>query len=243
MDKFFRLLPICLVVAIAVAWFFPLAALGVRFGLWTFGTAFILIGGAAISGAILLALSGVAMLLAIHRKHDKAKHRAALIALVILIPLSFVFYFGVKAGQVPLIHDISTDLQNPPMFQVLLTQRPADANPLNYTPEIAAVQAKAYPGVQPLLLDAPLPDVVTRAGGVATSLGWEVVSIEPQRGLLEATATSFWFGFVDDIVVRVTAVDGKSRVDVRSVSRVGVSDVGKNAERIEAFLKQMADGN
>ena len=242
MDKFFRVLPIFLVLSIVVAWFFPLAALGTRFGWWEFRTAFALLGGAAMTGAVLLAVSGVGVLLAIARKNDKAKHRAALTALVTLVPLSFVIYFGVKAGQVPAIHDISTDQQNPPAFDALLSQRPESANPLDYTAEIAALQAKAYPEVQPLLLDAPLADVVSRARAVAKSLDWEVVNVDPQKGLVEATDTSFWFGFVDDVVVRVTAVDGKSRVDVRSVSRVGRGDIGKNAQRIETFLQQMEEG-
>lgn len=241
MEKFFRLLPILLVLAVGVAWVFPVAALGTKFGLWHFRTAFALIGGAALSGAILLALSGVAILMAIARKHDKAKHRAGLIAVIVLVPLGFVFYFGVKAGQVPEIHDISTDQLDPPQFQALLQERPADANPLNYTSEIAAVQAKAYPAVQPLLLTTPVADTLDKAAEVASDLGWEVRNTDPVAGLLEATETSFWFGFVDDIVVRVKPADGKTRVDVRSVSRVGRSDIGMNARRIEAFLKKMSE--
>lgn len=240
MEKFFKLLPVLLVLAVAVAWLFPLAALGTRFGWWQFQTAFALLGGAALSAAILLALSGVGILLAIARNNDKAKHRAALIAAVVLLPLGVVFYFGVKAGQVPQIHDISTDQQNPPAFNALLAQRPASANPLNYTPEIAALQAKAYPQVQPLFLAAPLGDVVSRVAQVAETLGWQVVSVDAANGIVEATDTSFWFGFVDDVAVRLTLVDGKTRVDVRSVSRVGRSDIGKNAQRIEAFLQHMA---
>lgn len=240
MEKFFKFLPVLLVLALAVAWLFPVAALGTRFGWWHFRTAFALLGGASLSAAILLALSGVAILLAIARQNDKAKHRAALIAAVVLVPLGFVFYFGVKASQVPEIHDISTDQQQPPSFNQLLAQRGEGANPLDYTPTIAALQAKAYPQVQPLLLAAPLADVVSRAVQVAERLGWQVVSVDAANGIVEATDTSFWFGFVDDVVVRLTPVDGKTRVDVRSASRVGRSDIGKNAARIEAFLQQMA---
>lgn len=240
MQKFFKLLPVFLLVAIGLAWLFPLAALGTRFGWWSFQVAFSLLGGAALTSAVLLAISGIAILLAIARKDDKAKHRALLIAMVVLLPLVFVFYFGVKAGQVPQIHDISTDQTNPPQFQALLAQRPADANPLNYTAEIAAAQSKAYPQVQPLVLATPVADTVQKAARVAEQQGWQIVSVDPVAGLLEATDTSFWFGFVDDIVVRVQADGDKSRLDIRSVSRVGRSDIGKNAQRIQAFLQGMS---
>jgi uncharacterized protein (DUF1499 family) len=73
-------------------------------------------------------------------------------------------------------------------------------------------------------------------------MGWEIVAAEPASGRIEATATTFWFGFKDDIVVRVTPAEGGSRVDVRSVSRVGRSDVGTNAQRIEAYLTRIAHG-
>jgi uncharacterized protein (DUF1499 family) len=76
---------------------------------------------------------------------------------------------------------------------------------------------------------------------VAGKLGWQVVNVDPANGLLEATDTSFWFGFVDDIVVRLTVDAGKTRVDIRSVSRVGQSDIGKNAARINAFLTALQE--
>jgi uncharacterized protein (DUF1499 family) len=71
---------------------------------------------------------------------------------------------------------------------------------------------------------------------VLTDQGLEIVAVDSDAGLVEATATTFWFGFKDDLVVRVEAIESGSRVDVRSVSRVGQSDVGQNAKRIEKFL-------
>jgi uncharacterized protein (DUF1499 family) len=71
-------------------------------------------------------------------------------------------------------------------------------------------------------------------------MGWEVVAAVPAEERIEATATTFWFGFKDDIVVRITSADGGSRIDVRSVSRVGRGDVGTNAKRIKAYLAQIA---
>ena len=73
----------------------------------------------------------------------------------------------------------------------------------------------------------------------ARELGWEIAAAVSGEGRIEATDQTFWFGFKDDVVVRVRAADGGSRVDVRSVSRVGRSDVGTNARRIRRFLQRV----
>jgi len=78
-----------------------------------------------------------------------------------------------------------------------------------------------------------------RALAVARDMGWQIIDSNPSEGRIEATDTTFWFGFKDDIVVRVRPTQNGSRIDVRSVSRVGRSDVGTNARRIQKFLKEM----
>jgi len=70
-------------------------------------------------------------------------------------------------------------------------------------------------------------------------MGGELVASDPVAGRIEATDTTFWFGFKDDIVVRVAPAPGGSRVDVRSTSRVGLSDVGTNAARIRKYLRAL----
>ena len=104
---------------------------------------------------------------------------------------------------------------------------------------MAAAQRRAYPDVQPLELAAPPAAVYDRALAAARDMGWELVKADPAAGRIEATATTVWFGFKDDVVVRVRASDAGSRLDVRSKSRVGLSDVGANARRVRAFLKLM----
>ena len=81
-----------------------------------------------------------------------------------------------------------------------------------------------------------------RAAALAAAQGWEVVDVNPEQGTVEATATTFWFGFKDDVVVRVRPEGSGSKVDVRSISRVGLSDLGANAARIEAFLGEFGEG-
>jgi uncharacterized protein (DUF1499 family) len=70
-------------------------------------------------------------------------------------------------------------------------------------------------------------------------MGWEIVAADPATGRIEATATTFWYGFKDDVVVRVGAGNGGSVIDVRSKSRVGRSDLGANASRIRTYLEAL----
>ena len=69
-------------------------------------------------------------------------------------------------------------------------------------------------------------------------MGWNIVAKDPSQGRIEATDTTFWFGFTDDVVIRITPMGSGARLELRSVSRVGVSDVGTNAARIRSFVKQ-----
>ena len=141
----------------------------------------------------------------------------------------------------PPIHDITTDTEDPPRFDAVVALRGGAANPLEYGGrELAAAQRAAYPDIQPLMLARPARDVMELAAGVAEDLGWRIVAVNADGGLLEATDTTFWFGFKDDVAVRVRpSGDGGTRVDVRSISRVGVGDLGANAARIRKFLGEL----
>ena len=73
-------------------------------------------------------------------------------------------------------------------------------------------------------------------------MGWEVLAADPAALRIEATDRSLWFGFADDIVVRVTpAGENGSRIDVRSLSRVGIGDLGVNARRVQAFVDALTE--
>ena len=137
------------------------------------------------------------------------------------------------------IHNISTDTVNPPEFLVLDEHRSGARNPLEYGgPELAAAQATAYPDIGPLETSLPAEAAYQRALAVAQDMGWDVVAADAGNLRFEATARTSVFYFADDIVVVVTPeVDG-SRIDMRSVSRVGRSDQGVNAARIRAFQQQ-----
>jgi uncharacterized protein (DUF1499 family) len=143
----------------------------------------------------------------------------------------------VAARAVPPINDITTDPANPPMFvTITAATRGADAAPLGYDPAFAAQQTAAYPGVRPLIVALPPAEVFPRMLAAAKAMDWAIISSDQASGRIEATATVPWWGFKDDIVVVMSPNGIGTRVDVRSKSRVGKSDLGVNAERIQDYL-------
>ena len=215
--------------------------LGYRAGLWHYRVSFGILKWSAYAGvaAALLSLIG-----AVQTRPGGTLRGLAWAVAGVLIGLA-VFAGPVMmlrtAKQVPPIHDISTDTANPPKFAAILPLRANAENPAEYGgATLAAAQQQAYPHIQPLLLDVAPDKAIAQAASVARALGWEIVAEVPAEGRVEATDTTLLFGFKDDVVVRVTPTNKGSRVDVRSVSRVGTSDLGVNARRIETFLKKLA---
>ena len=203
-----------------------------------------------LNAALLLLLAGVVASLAalVWRVVATARRRgpqagrgwAAAVLLpagVLAVPVTTLLA-GVGA---PPIHDVTTDPDDPPRFAAVAPLRAGAPNTLEHGgPQLAAAQRAAYPDLVPLDVGSPAPDVLEAARAVAAELGWEIVAVDPAQGLLEATATTFWFGFKDDVAVRVRpSASGGAVVDVRSVSRVGVGDLGANAARIQAFLARL----
>jgi len=139
------------------------------------------------------------------------------------------------------IHDVSTDRDNPPQFVAVLPLRAAAkaANSTDYDAKTAELQKETYPDIGPLHLDVPPAQAFDRAQNAAREMKWDVIVTDPAQGRIEATATTFWFGFKDDVVVRVAADGSGSRVDVRSLSRIGKSDVGANAKRVRGYLAKV----
>lgn len=165
----------------------------------------------------------------------------ALLALVIgLTAFGVPFWFQRTAASVPPIHDITTDTANPPTFDAVVPLRAGAPNALTYSEEVARLQRAAYPDLQPLILEMPAAQAFDRALQAARAAGWKIVAASADEGRIEATDTTTFFGFKDDIVVRLTPLGNRTVVDVRSVSRVGRSDVGTNARRIRAYLDRLS---
>jgi len=158
---------------------------------------------------------------------------AVLAIFAVVMPLSIMS----KAKSVPPIHDVSTDVVTPPEFFAIAKLRADAPNPVEYAgAETAAQQLKAYPELTTLTFKESTKHVIRVSIDSVKSLGWELASADVEGGIIEATDTTLWFGFKDDVVIRVTAKGDGSELDIRSKSRVGKSDLGKNAERINQFI-------
>ncbi|HSG23094.1 MAG TPA: DUF1499 domain-containing protein, partial [Azonexus sp.] len=114
------------------------------------------------------------------------------------------------------------------------------SNSTEYSAENAAAQKTGYPEIVPKVLKNSPAEAFARAEAAARLMAWEIVAVSPADYRIEATATSLLFGFKDDVVIRVTPHADGSRIDVRSLSRVGISDLGVNARRIQEFMQLLA---
>ncbi len=215
-------------------------ALGTKFGLWGFEVGFQMLFAGAIIAAITLVLAIAGWVVA--NKRGYSADKGFLIGAVVVsgLVLGFLGLQFAKANSVPPIHNISTDVDNPPQFDKVVALRGDNSNSLAYDRDVLAEQQlAAYPEVRSKALSVSPAEAINRAENVLTAMGLEIVASDPAAGIVEATQTTFWFGFKDDVVVRALPTDTGSLIDVRSVSRVGVSDLGANAARISAFLEQL----
>jgi uncharacterized protein (DUF1499 family) len=204
-------------------------------------SAFAILRWAAYVGAIGIA-AGLAAIVVARRRNQRGPLLLAVAATVVgAIAFVVPYSWQRQARSVPPIHDITTDLDNPPAFEAVVPLRADAPNSLERPPMLATQQREGYPDIAPLTLPLPPERVFNRALDVAERMGWQIATADQASGRIEATDTTTWFGFKDDIVVRVTSWGSGTRVDVRSVSRVGRSDVGTNARRIREFLDALQE--
>lgn len=215
------------------------AGAGSRLGWWHFRQGFEILRWAAYTGMTGVVLSAAGAVLS-RRGGERPGFILALAGIAV-----GALTFGVPANayrtarQVPAIHDITTDTENPPKFVSILPLRKDAPNPAEYGgPEIAEKQRSAYPDIRPIVTGVPPVQAYETALAAAGRMGWEMIDGNRAEGRIEAVATTRLFGFKDDVVIRIVpAENGGSRIDIRSVSRVGRSDVGANACRIREFAK------
>ena len=190
----------------------------------------------AVAGATL----GLATILPTRPGDRRRGFVAAFLGIAIGVAASWVpLRWFLQAQSLPAINDITTDLGSPPPLVATLPLRRGASNPPAYPAARAPLQKAAFPDIEALILPIPPDEAFRRADHVAMAMGWDVVARAPAEGRLEAVATSKWFGFRDDIVVRIRPQGTGSRVDIRSKSRIGEADLGGNVERVRAFLAQL----
>jgi len=218
-----------------------LAASGTKNEWWDFRTGFIILKWGAYSGAIAGFLCLAGGLWASTSGQYKTAFIAAASLLLSMIVMGIPWSWKQTASKVPPIHDISTDLTTPPKFIAILPLRKNAPNTSTHGGEIiSSQQLAAYPNITSLLSEHSTDQIFAKTIEVIDDLGWEIIDASPPDRRIEAVDTTFWFGFKDDIVIRILPIAQGSKVDIRSVSRVGRSDVGSNAKRIQVFLDAMA---
>ncbi len=240
-----------LAVSMLVPVYFLVAALGTKFGYldWTvgFGQMTLAWGPRVLIGSAGLALAAVLLALLIPPRRGLMLALAALV--IPLLGLGYGAYMRNAAQNIPPIHDISTDLDNPPAFsQAVVRARAAvvngnDLDLLNkYTRDGRAfvdLQREHYPEIAPVTTNLDPASTFDIALDLARQRGWTIGAADALTGAIEATDRTFWYGFTDDIAIRVRPDGMGARVDLRSVSRVGRSDLGANAKRIGSYLRQL----
>ena len=234
--------------------YFAVAAFGTKLGVWNwqFGLMALTFTG----GMIVLGVTALAALVSLILAARMTPRRNSLLAvgiLGLLLPGAALVMFmaaGSKAGNNP-IHDIATDTGNPPVFsaETMDARAKVKANPVSdyqvplgqldlykerVSPELAV---KSHAQIITARKDRPAPlplGGASKAEGLAAvaaamgAMGLGDIRTDQEIGIVEGVAETFWFGFKDDVVARV----GDSQIDFRSVSRVGISDLGANAARI-----------
>lgn len=245
-----RITTAALVLSIGAVLAALIAAVGSGQGAWHFRTGFSILQYSLIAAAFgaLLAVAGLVA------ARGGGMHRLTwrnIVALV--VGLAFVLYLGSQiaaARSVPAIHDVSTNLDDIPKFYRLVVRSDNMAN----IPDLGrrdlarlpprerwkAVHREAYADLRTIRVQWTVRETVERAEQLARDRGWDVVTSDPALGIVEAVDTSTFFRFKDNVLVRVRpAPEGGSLVDMRSISRVGASDVGVNAKRVRAFLRDL----
>lgn len=222
---------------------------GTRFGLWEFPAAFVLMRYAFLIGAIAGVVALLDILAALFMGQRQVVGRLALALVLAGVTVGAIHKFRSDAGKIVPIHDVTTNLVDPPVFHVI---PPRVYNPL-IVPDRDRADLKdlapldrwriyhqeAYGDLKSVETAKDPAAALEAALTAARAMGWDIVDVDRDRGTIEATATTFWYGFEDDIAIRVRANDAGSAIDIRSVSRVGVSDLGANAVRIREWLEKL----
>ena len=220
---------LALAVALVALAALALSGPGTRFDLFGYRTGLTMFRWSAWIGIAAMVLAVVALLGPSVRARGLAMPVIALVmgALAWAAP----YQLQRQASGVPPINDITTDTANPPAYMTVKLNYPGE--------QFSKQQLAAYPDIKPIVLAAPPKEAFDRAVRAAEAMGWEVVGRDAKAGTIEAVDTTKWFGFKDDIAVRIRPEGAGSRIDIRSKSRVGRSDLGTNARRIRAYAERL----
>ncbi|MCB1851872.1 MAG: DUF1499 domain-containing protein [Gammaproteobacteria bacterium] len=225
---------LALVTAIATVIILLMATMGFRMEWWGYSGSLTVLRVAVSVGVIAMLLAVIGIFKSWTGRGRPGLARGVIALLIVAPTLVTPLYWSYSKSTLPPIQDISTDLESPPEFWDSPTSRiyPGEA--------VAKQQREAFPDIQPLFLSSPMTPLFDQILTLVRERGWTLVAAERDEGRIEATVTTFWYGFKDDVVFRLTQLDAEVRVDMRSTSRFGSGgDGGSNAQRIRAFLAEL----
>lgn len=200
---------------------------------------------AGFAGAAIALLLGLAAFIIIWRQGRAGAWSAAAGVLVSLLLFAWPAATTPFIVNLPRMNDITTDAQVPPRFVATAKLRPKGANPIAYRgPELARLQAAAYPDIRPLVIPRSATETFELLGDTVRRLRWDIAAEEAPQGrgkpgYIEAVDRTLVLGFYDDVIIRVDGDQREARIDIRSASRYGEHDLGRNASRIRGFFKEL----
>jgi len=256
-----------LAISLLLPFYFMVAALGVKFGLWDWriglGTLIVTWGPRLLIAAMILA--GIALLVSLIRRPREGVTLALVALLIPALGFGYLLYVRSQTSAIPPIHDVATNIEDPPVFsEGIMRERTAGgANPIHpLTAPLSSIEAykgprfadrhartvgalgrEAYPDLRTVTVTAAPDRLFAVVREQAQDRGWTIATDDPESGRLEAMAETFWFGFKDDVVVRVRPAGAPNQwhLDARSTSRVGLSDMGANAARLRDYLGDVTE--
>jgi uncharacterized protein (DUF1499 family) len=200
------------------------------------------VSGGAVAAAVISLTLAAAALVNIWNEGSVGAGRASFALFLSLLVLAVPLWSLPDLLQLPRLYDVTTDIGSPPAFDRIGKIRQGQANPVRYEASFAPLQTAAYPDIKPLYISRPIADVYTAVREVVKSLNWKVIDQSPEdakTGYIEAVDRTLIFGFVDDVVIRVTGSSKAAKIDIRSSSRFGQHDLGRNAKRIRRFMVEV----
>jgi uncharacterized protein (DUF1499 family) len=201
------------------------------------------ISGGAVAAAIISLTLAAAAFVSIWNEGHLGAGRASFALFLSLLVLAVPLWSLPDLLRLPRLYEVTTDIGSPPAFDRIGKIRQGQANPVRYEPSFGPLQTAAYPDIKPLYISRPIIDVYSAVREVVKSLNWKVIDEQSpesaKTGYIEAVDRTFIFGFTDDVAIRITGSPRAAKIDIRSSSRFGQHDLGRNAKRIRRFMTEV----
>jgi uncharacterized protein (DUF1499 family) len=151
-----------------------------------------------------------------------------------ILLLIYPIYLVLKAFSLPILNDVTTDFNDPPNSIVSI-----------YNADFASYQRKAYPDIQPIILDLNMQESMVIIQEAIKLNRISVLSIsEFKMNITEANLIAIDYSYImkmpEDVTIRLRSLGQETRIDIRSKSQIARHDFGSNATRIRSIIENIA---